>query len=197
MSDALNMTHHKTSTKPSCYFGSEGNSNVCSLTLSFPCTANRRVNKPHMKLSDLVKVFYVYIDGRISRECGACSANFMCVREACDDGDLTQRGKMSSESLTGANFYDLRCHWFPVGGSLMCCMSVRDGDSVWRGRYEEVTAAPIRFHCLHIPSLLLIFPHKQMLSFEQTQSLDIVFITLLQVVLLSWVIKCLFSAFEF
>lgn len=36
MSDALNMTHHKTSTGSSCYFGSKKNSNVCSLTSSFP-----------------------------------------------------------------------------------------------------------------------------------------------------------------
>ena len=33
-------------------------------------------------------------------------------------------GKMSSESLTGAKFDDLQCHWFPAGGSLMCCTSV-------------------------------------------------------------------------
>lgn len=31
---------------------------------------------------------------------------------------------MSSENLTGVNFDDLKCHWFPVSGSLMCCTSL-------------------------------------------------------------------------
>ena len=43
-----------------------------------------------------------------------------------DDADLTQRDKMSSESLTGAKFDDLWCHWFPVGGSLLCRKSAGD-----------------------------------------------------------------------
>lgn len=62
-------------------------------------------------------------------ELNACLAE----GETRDYDDLTQRDKMSSESQTEAKFGDLQCHWFPVCGSLMCCTSVGDGDSVWCG----------------------------------------------------------------
>lgn len=53
---------------------------------------------------------------------------------------------MSSESLTDAKFDDLQCHLFPVGGSLMCCTSEGDGDTVLAGHSKEVKAIPIRLH---------------------------------------------------
>lgn len=62
---------------------------------------------------------------------------FKLKEQTHDDDDLTQRDKMSSESLTGAKSSDLQCHWFPVGGSLMRCTSVGDRDTVWRGHYES------------------------------------------------------------
>lgn len=67
----------------------------------------------------------------------------LAVRKTCDDDDLTQRDKMSSESLTDAKFDDLQCHCFPVSGSPMCCTSEGDGDTVLGGHCKEVKAIPI------------------------------------------------------
>lgn len=67
---------------------------------------------------------------------------------------------MSSESLTGARFDDLQCRRFPVSGSLKCCTSVEDGESVWRRSYEEVKAIPITSHWtyLNFYSSVIKFP---------------------------------------